>query len=441
MIKRIYKIILATTLISIAPLVANQTTDKVVKKDKKVVVKVKRDSKKKKRVIEKKSSTKLSHKDKKTSNKKIKKGKTSKKSVKKAVAKSTKNIKKPKSSNKKISKVKKIKKVKIKEYKVENGDTIFSIARKFKVSISDLQKSNKFTSNYLIHPGDSVKIPLVSYEEAAKKAVKMNKLTVYIVKNGDTLSEIAEKFNMPLEKLRKINNFKKSPKIKIGMELNVVGTKRILKERKHSTRYQVKRGDTLWSISKKFNLTMSELKLLNPKVRRRGLKKGSIINVSKRKAVRLATLMKKRKKRLNGLLSKYRQRGFNGRSSGGSKNVVSYAKRFLGVRYRWGATGRGGFDCSGFTQYVMRRAKGKSIPRVSRRQAYYGKYVSRRNLRAGDLIFFDTSRRRRGYVNHVGIYIGHGRFIHASSGKHRVVITSLNKPFYRSRFLWGRRIR
>lgn len=246
---------------------------------------------------------------------------------------------------------------------------------------------------------------------------------------------------MPLEKLRKINNFKKSAKIKIGMELNVIGTKSILKERKHSTRYQVKRGDTLWSISKKFALTMSELKLLNPKVRRRGLKKGSIINVSKKKAVRLARLMKKRKKRLNGLLSKYRQRGFSGRASGSSKNVVSYAKRFLGVRYRWGATGRGGFDCSGFTQYVMRRAKGKSIPRVSRRQAYYGKYVSRRNLRAGDLIFFDTSRRRRGYVNHVGIYIGHGRFIHASSGKHRVVITSLNKPFYRSRFLWGRRIR
>jgi len=120
--------------------------------------------------------------------------------------------------------------------------------------------------------------------------------------------------------------------------------------------------------------------------------------------------------------------------------VVAYAKRFLGTRYVWGASRPGAFDCSGFTQYVMKHAKGRMIPRVSRRQAYYGRYVTRRNLRAGDLIFFDTSRRRRGYVNHVGIYIGNGKFIHASSGKHRVVITSLNKPFYRQRFMWGRRI-
>ncbi len=91
-------------------------------------------------------------------------------------------------------------------------------------------------------------------------------------------------------------------------------------------------------------------------------------------------------------------------------------------------------------QYVMKKSKGVVIPRVSRRQAYYGKYITRKNLKPGDLIFFDTSKRRRGYVNHVGIYIGNNKFIHASSARHRVIITSLNSPFYRSRFKWGRRI-
>jgi cell wall-associated NlpC family hydrolase len=126
--------------------------------------------------------------------------------------------------------------------------------------------------------------------------------------------------------------------------------------------------------------------------------------------------------------------------SNASSKVIRTAKRYLGRRYVWGATGPSHFDCSGFTQYVMKKSKGIKIPRVSRMQAYYGKYVSRKNLKPGDLIFFDTSRRRRGYVNHVGIYIGNDKFIHASSARHRVVITSLNRPFYRARFKWGRRI-
>ena len=127
-------------------------------------------------------------------------------------------------------------------------------------------------------------------------------------------------------------------------------------------------------------------------------------------------------------------------SSRAGNEIIRTAKRYLGRRYVWGAEGPSSFDCSGFTQYVMKKSKGVTLPRVSRKQAYYGKYVSRRNLKPGDLIFFDTSHRRRGYVNHVGIYIGNDRFIHASSARHRVVITSLNSPFYRARFKWGRRV-
>ena len=111
----------------------------------------------------------------------------------------------------------------------------------------------------------------------------------------------------------------------------------------------------------------------------------------------------------------------------------------LGKHYVWGAVGPRTFDCSGFTSYVYRKL-GVNIPRTSRMQARFGKLIRYSQLRPGDLVFFDTSRRQQGSVNHVGIYLGSNKFIHASSARHKVVITSLSKTFYRKRFKWARRI-
>jgi cell wall-associated NlpC family hydrolase len=111
----------------------------------------------------------------------------------------------------------------------------------------------------------------------------------------------------------------------------------------------------------------------------------------------------------------------------------------LGKRYVWGAIGPSYFDCSGFTSYVYKKT-GINIPRTSRQQSRYGKLVDRKHLKEGDLIFFDTSRAAKGIINHVGIYIGNNQFIHASSAKKRVVITSLNSKFYSNCFKWARRV-
>ncbi len=120
-------------------------------------------------------------------------------------------------------------------------------------------------------------------------------------------------------------------------------------------------------------------------------------------------------------------------------NITKVAKKYKGKRYVWGATGPYKFDCSGYTQYICKK-NGLKIPRNSRVQSKFGKYIKRKNLRKGDLVFFDTSRSRRGYVNHVGIYLGHNKFIHASSAKKKVVITSLDGTFHGKRFKWGRRV-
>lgn len=98
-------------------------------------------------------------------------------------------------------------------------------------------------------------------------------------------------------------------------------------------------------------------------------------------------------------------------SASGNK-VVDYAQTLLGTRYTWGGSTTAGFDCSGFTQYVYKNAAGVDIPRVSRAQATVGTAVSTSSMKAGDLLYFDTTG--AGTTSHVGIYLGNGKFIHAS---------------------------
>jgi len=124
-----------------------------------------------------------------------------------------------------------------------------------------------------------------------------------------------------------------------------------------------------------------------------------------------------------------------------TKKVEKFAKAKLGKKYVWGAIGPNQFDCSGFTREVFRCTVGINIPRVSRDQAKVGKYIEYKDLKRGDMVFFDTEKKFTGRVNHVGIYLSNGNFIHASSAKKKVIITSFRKkPFYKKRFLWGRRV-
>lgn len=135
----------------------------------------------------------------------------------------------------------------------------------------------------------------------------------------------------------------------------------------------------------------------------------------------------------------FREESINSRSDI-VDNVEWRAKELLGRKYVWGATGPRTYDCSGFTQKIYRDA-GIRIPRVSRDQAKVGEYISFNNLRRGDLMFFDTHKHRSGKVTHVGIYLGNGNFIHASSAAKKIVIFNFNKKtFYKKRFLWGRRL-
>ncbi len=114
-------------------------------------------------------------------------------------------------------------------------------------------------------------------------------------------------------------------------------------------------------------------------------------------------------------------------------------KSNLGKRYVWAEEGPYCFDCSGLT-YFTYGTMGIEIPRVAREQFKVGTPVARDQLQKGDLVFFDTGRYFTGRVTHVGIYIGNGKFEHASTAKRGVIISSLNNPYYKRRYLGARRI-
>lgn len=113
-------------------------------------------------------------------------------------------------------------------------------------------------------------------------------------------------------------------------------------------------------------------------------------------------------------------------------SLINYAKTFIGVPYKWGGTTTAGFDCSGFVSYVFQNSQGITLPRTTKLQ-YTNIGLAVSSLSPGDLVFFDTSSGKTG-VSHVGIYIGNGQFIHASSSK-GVTISNLSNSYWNPRYI------
>lgn len=146
---------------------------------------------------------------------------------------------------------------------------------------------------------------------------------------------------------------------------------------------------------------------------------------------------------LSRLLSNYDLTGAaaaNQTDVGKVQSVLQRALTLLGTPYRWGGTDPdSGLDCSGLVGYVFRTALGVDLPRVSRDMAASGEgqLISNRDeLRQGDLVFFGA----RGRINHVGIYVGEGRFLHSPSTGKDVRVDSLTSGYWGGRFVQARRV-
>lgn len=119
-----------------------------------------------------------------------------------------------------------------------------------------------------------------------------------------------------------------------------------------------------------------------------------------------------------------------------AKKILPYAASFLGTRYVYGGSSPRGFDCSGFVQYVFQSA-GFHLPHNAAAQASYGTPVEKDSLQPGDLVFFSYYGSKG--IDHVGIYAGNDRFIHAST-KEGVKYSSLSETYYRQNYRGARRL-
>lgn len=281
-----------------------------------------------------------------------------------------------------------------KTHRVKKHETLYSLAKKYNVTVEELKSANNLVGNS-VKPRVLLVIPPRSVSEG-KSASAASDAAVYKVKKTDTLARIAKKTGVSVAELKRLNGLS-GKKVKAGKVLVLRESAPEEPKVKVAKKLQLRHGDLF--NEKDYEQSLQELAAFEPE-QQVDLKKNAELKVDS---------MKELKKSAYG---------------------------FLGTRYRFGGSSRSGIDCSSFVQHVFRDLE-VSLPRTAREQFEVGSAVAPGDLQRGDLIFFATYA---SYASHVGIYLGNNKMIHASSRDRRVVISSLNTAYYRSRFLGAKRI-
>jgi cell wall-associated NlpC family hydrolase len=125
-------------------------------------------------------------------------------------------------------------------------------------------------------------------------------------------------------------------------------------------------------------------------------------------------------------------------TSVGTEGISIAAMGLVGVPYRFGGnTPAGGFDCSGLIVYVYKNSAGIKLPRTVQEMSRVGQNIQNAAPAPGDLVFFNTTGER---YSHAGIYVGHGRFVHAPSKGGTVRLEKMTSPYWAARYTEARRI-
>lgn len=339
---------------------------------------------------------------------------------------------------------------------VRNGENEWTIARKFGLSVRELHALNPSVKFSPLQVGVKLRVPGSSRSPApqatAVSATSAPRGAYAVVKNDNDWI-IARKLGVTVATLHKLNPGVRWDRLQIGQKIVAPGAPRV--------------GVTTAS-----NITTKRVSILKDDVNVRSrpttnsrlvaqVDKGKIASVLDREsgwyklrfvggtegwvrgdmlqAVKASQVVAK-----TGSSSPRVARTTRSKPSNtyvgtpvAATSLLRTAFSYQGVRYRWGGTSsRGGFDCSGFVGHVYRQ-HGVSLPRTSIQMSQVGTPVSQSELKEGDLLFFKTQRGTR--INHVGIYIGGGKFIHSSSSGGKVQTDSLS-GYYSRRLAGARRV-
>lgn len=368
-------------------------------------------------------------------------------------------------------------------YTVRNGDNPYTIARKLGITAHLLRAANPGVNWTRMQPGLELRVPAsASVQPAAlPQAPKPTGTRAYTVVSGDNDWTIASKLGVTASQVRAANPNVDWSKLKIGAVLTVpVGAKPAAAQRITTARARISRDGVYVrkgpSTSSK-PLTLVDTSRTGQIVDRKGdwvkLRFNRIegwVRADLLKPVSAAEHAREVRRQQQSAQVASRRTGTQRVASNRPEpqaqprtrqqqaqpqtrtarrsnapatpaavagSLLATAQNQLGVRYKWGGTSRSGFDCSGFVGYVYNQ-HGKKLPRTSREMSTTGAAVSRSELQAGDLVFFRTRRSSR--INHVGIYMGDGKFIHASSAGRKVEVDRLDSGYYSRQLAGARRV-
>jgi peptidoglycan endopeptidase LytE len=282
----------------------------------------------------------------------------------------------------------------------------------------------------------------------------------YQVKKGDTLNIISQKTGVSVRAIKQANGLKvtalKSKQVLNIPEKRASASKTKAKDKlvakdKPAAYYTVKKGDNLALIARKTGTPVKQIIAIN-KIRHRKLRVGQKLALAKASLVPeketvaddenvlgeddedaglpddIADL-KNANRTSNELLGKWY-------SPDEQRLFVKVATGFLGAPYRFGGSTVRGIDCSAFVRKIYQLFD-INLPRTASEQSNVGLSVAKNELLEGDLVFFRTRRS----VGHVGIYIGHGEFVHASYRDRAVRIDNLDAPYFDNRFVRAVRVK
>lgn len=334
-------------------------------------------------------------------------------------------------------------------YKVKSGDSDWSIARRHGISVEQLHAANPGVAWRALPIGKSLKLTKSSSSAPAARVAssttaKTSSNSSYKVVKGDTRGKIAGKLGISESMLSALNPGIRWNRLPIGAKLKTSkdvssaspapapGPKPTLASSSSKGGKKVKASGVV--LRKGPGTSYSKIS---------GVDAGASVKVLSKKKGWIKVVVdgaaqgwipQKALSQSNLIASKKPATS----SSTSAEALIANASQFKGVRYRWGGTSRSGFDCSGFTGKAF-ASVGIKLPRTSIEQSKVGIKVSRGELEKGDLVFFKTGRSYR--INHVGIYIGGNKFIHSSSGRGHVMVSSLGDSYYNKRFAGARRVR
>ncbi len=346
---------------------------------------------------------------------------------------------------------------------VQSGETLYSIALRYHLSVEGLARANGLSNPHHIRVGQVLRIPEADSQvpsprklEAQASGQRAEQVPVtYTVRPGDTLFGIAHRYGIIVQALTELNRLT-SDTLRIGQRLRIPAagpTRSAARSPRHRLEVgRVRLRPDVPPAAESPQLAVgTEVKAPRPMRVRSGPKTYYTM---------VALLSTDTPLRIVGVTSGWYQvqlpneelgwvakedfrpaeqdsslRLRPGQVRGGA--IIQEAMGYLGIPYVWGGHSSSGVDCSGFV-YVVFAPHVPSLARMSSFDYFQtGAPVDRANLQPGDLVFFTT------YApgpSHVGIYIGEGKFIHASSASHRVNVTSLEEPYYAGHYIGARRL-